>query len=81
MERKRFVQKRNYTKVFFQKEVLEKHDRIPLSKKENKLLDRDIGYKNIDELVEPFNHAETDEEFNELFDKIDNKLTTLKKLF
>ena len=81
MERKRFVQKRNYTKVFFQKEVLEKHDRIPLSKKENELLDRDIGYKNIDELVEPFNHEETDEEFNELFDKIDNKLTTLKKLF
>ena len=81
MERKRFVQKRIYAKVFFQKEVLEKHDRIPLSKKENELLDRDIGYKNIDELVEPFNHAETDEEFNELFDKIDNKLTTLKKLF
>ena len=81
MERKRFVQKRIYAKVFFQKEVLEKHDRIPLSKKENELLDRDIGYKNIDELVEPFNHAETDGEFNELFDKIDNKLTTLKKLF
>ena len=81
MERKRFVQKRIYAKVFFQKEVLEKHDHIPLSKKENELLDRDIGYKNIDELVEPFNHAETDGEFNELFDKIDNKLTTLKKLF
>ena len=62
------------------KSFLEKHDQIPLSEKENELLDRDFGYKNIDELVDGFNNTKTNEELYELFDKIANKLTTLKKL-
>ena len=41
-----------------------------LSEKENKLLDRDFGYKSIDELVVAFNNTKTDEEHDELFDKI-----------
>ena len=41
-----------------------------LSEKENKLLDRHFGYKNIDELVVAFNNTKTDEEHDELFDKI-----------
>ena len=62
------------------KGFLEKYDQIPLSEKENELLDRDFGYKNIDELVDGFNNTKTNEELYELFDKIANKLTTLKKL-
>ena len=41
---------------------LQKHDQASLSKKENELLNRDIGYKNIDELVLAFNNAKTNEE-------------------
>ena len=61
-------------KYFFKKSFLEKHDR------KNSLLDRDFQYKNIDELMNAFDNTETDEELDELLDKIDNKLTTLKKL-
>ena len=60
--------------------VLEEHEQTGLSQKENKLLDIDFGYKNNDELVVVFNNTKTDEERNELFDKIVNKLTLLKKL-
>ena len=60
--------------------VLEEHEQTGLSQKENKLFDIDFGYKNIDELVVVFNNTKTDEEHNELFDKIVNKLTLLKKL-
>ena len=41
---------------------LQKHDQASLSKKENELLNRDIGYKNIGELVLAFNNAKTNEE-------------------
>ena len=59
---------------------LEKNNQPELSKTENKLLDRDFGYKNLDELMVAVNNIKTDEELDELFDKIVNKLSTLKKL-
>ena len=59
---------------------LEEHDQFPLSEKENELLDRDFGYKNIDELVNAFNNTKTDEESDELCDRNVKKLTPLKKL-
>ena len=62
------------------KGFLEKYDQIPLSEKENELLDRDFGYRNIDELVDVFNDTKTNEELDKLFNNIDKKLTTLKKL-
>ena len=62
------------------KNFLEKYDQTPLSKKENELLDRDFGYKNIDGLVDAFNNTKTNKQQNRLFDKISNELTTLKKL-
>ena len=62
------------------KSFLEKYGQIPLSKKENELLDRDFGHKNIDELVNAFNNTKTNEQLDKLFDKIANKLTTLRKL-
>ena len=52
----------------------EKNNQTELSEKENKLLDRYFGYKNIDELVVAFNNTKTDEELDEFFDKIVNKL-------
>ena len=64
----------------FKLDFLQEYNQIPLSEKENKLLDRDFGYKNINELVVAFNNTKTDEEHDELFDKIVNKLTLLKKL-
>ena len=59
---------------------LEKNNETELFEKENELLERNFGYKNIDELLAAFNNIKTDEEFDELFDKIDNKLSTFKKL-
>ena len=35
----------------FKLDFLQEYNQIPLSEKENKLLDRDFGYKNIDELT------------------------------
>ena len=59
---------------------LEGYNQTPLSEKENELLDRDFGYKNIDELVLAFNNIKADEEHDELFDNIVNKLIPLKKV-
>ena len=64
----------------FKLSFLEKYDHTPLSEKENELLDRDSGYRNIDELVDAFNNTKTSEELDELFNKISNKSSTLKKL-
>ena len=43
------------------KSFLEKYGQTPISKKENELLDRDFGHKNIDELVNDFNNTKTNE--------------------
>ena len=59
---------------------LEEHDQVPLYEKENELLDRDFGYKNIDELVHTFNNTKNYEESDELYDRIVKKLALLKKL-
>ena len=48
--------------------------------KKNELLDRDFGYKNIDELVDAFNDTKTDEESDELYDRIVKMLALLKNL-
>ena len=64
----------------FELSFLEKNNRTELSEKENKLLYRYFKYKNINELVVAFNDTKTDEELDELFDKIVNKFTVLKKL-
>ena len=64
----------------FKLSFLEKNIQTELSEKENKLLDRYFGYKNIDELVVAFNNTKTDKELDEFFDKIVNKLNILEKL-
>ena len=64
----------------FKLNFFQKYNKTPLSEKENELLNRDFGYKNIDELAFAFNNTKTDEERDELFDKIVNKLNTFKKL-
>ena len=68
-----------YMPKTFKLNFLQDYNQTPLSEKENKLLNRDFGYKNIDELAFAFNNTKTDEERDELFDKI-VKLSTLKKL-
>ena len=55
----------NLSMHFFKKSFLEKYDHVPLSEKENKLLDRDFGYKNVDQLMDAFNNREKDEELND----------------
>ena len=65
-----------YMPKTFKLSFLEKNYQTELSEKENKLLDRDFGYKNIDELIFDFDNTKTDEEFDELFDKTE----TLKNL-
>ena len=63
----------------FKLTFLQEYNQTPLSEKERELLNRDFGYKNIDELAFAFNNTKTDEERDELFHKI-VKLSTLKKL-
>ena len=63
----------------FKLNFLQEYNQTPLSEKENKILNRNFGYEN-DELAFAFNNTKTDEERDELFDKIVNKLSTLKKL-
>ena len=57
---------------------LEKYDHTPLSEKENGLLDKDLGYKSIDELMDDFNNTKISEELDKLFDEKANKLNTRK---
>ena len=64
----------------FKLSFLEKNNQTELSEKENELLDRDFGYKNIDELVHAFNNTKNDEESDKLYDRIVKKLALLKKL-
>ena len=64
----------------FKLSFLEKNHQTELSKTENEILDRDFGYENIDELMAAFDNTNTNKEFDELFDKIDTKLNTLKNL-
>ena len=56
-----------YMPKTFKLNFLQDYNQTPLSEKENKLLNRDFGYKNIDELGFAFNNTKTDEERDELF--------------
>ena len=51
----------------FKLNFLQEYNQTPLSEKENKLLNRDFGWKNIDELVLAFNNTKTDEGLDKLF--------------
>ena len=59
---------------------LEKNYQTELSEKENEVLNRDFGYKNINELIFAFDNTKTDKELDELLDNIVKKLSTLTKL-
>ena len=56
-----------YMPKTFKLNFLQDYNQTSLSEKENKLLNRDFGYKNIDELAFAFNNTKTDEERDELF--------------
>ena len=51
-----------------------------LSEKENELLNKHFNFENIDDLVGAFNNTETKEEYNTLFDRINNREIILEKL-
>ena len=61
-------------------DLKEKNDQTELSKKENELLYRDFGYKNIDKLIFAFDNTKTGEKFDELFDNMVKMLNTLTNL-
>ena len=77
-EEKHFPINENYMPKTFKFSFLEKNNQTELSEKENELLDRDFGYKNIDELVNAFNSTKINEKLDKLFYKIANKLGALK---
>ena len=58
MSEKKDLDDKHFLPETLKKSFLEKYDHIPLSKKE-KLLDRDFGYKSIDELVDAFNNTDS----------------------
>ena len=78
--KERYIGNEEFMRKPFKLSFLEEHNHSPLSDTETELLDRDFGYKNIDELVDAFNNKKTNEQFNKLFNKIADKLSTLKKL-
>ena len=78
--KKRDLDSKKFMPKIHKLSFLEEHDQVPLYEKENELLDRDFGYKNIDELVNAFNDTKNDEECDELYDRIVKKLALLKKL-
>ena len=78
--KEKYLVDENFMPKIFKLNFLQEYNPTPLSEKENELLNRDFGYKNIDELAFAFNNTKTDEEHDELFDKIVNKLSSLKKL-
>ena len=63
-----------YIPKTFKLNFLQEYNKTSFSEKENELLHRYFGYKNINELVLAFNNTKTDEELDELFNKKDNKL-------
>ena len=63
-----------------QKSFLSELGHASLSKKENGLLNKNFGFKNIDELVEAFNNTETKEEYNKFFNRISDPAIIFKKL-
>ena len=68
----------------FKLSFLEKNNQNELSEKENELLHRDFGYKNIDELIAAFNNIKTDDEFpvqEKDFIKIERKNNICINLF
>ena len=78
--KERYIGNEEFMRKPFKLSFLEEHNPSPLSDTETELLDRDLGYKNIDELVDAFDNTKTDEELDELFHEITSKLTVLKKL-
>ena len=79
-EEKDFPINEYYMPKTFKFSFLEKNNQTELSEKENELLYRYFKYKNIDELVAAFKNTKTDNELDELFDKIVNRLKIFKKL-
>ena len=79
LKEKYFVNEKLMSETF-KLSFLQKHNQTPLSEKENELLDKYFGYKSIDELILAFNNTKTDQEQDEQFDKIVNKLSALEKL-
>ena len=76
----RYLGDEKYMPKTFKLNFFQKYNKTPLSEKENELLNRDFGYKKIDELAFAFDNTKTDEERDELFDKIVNKLNIFRKL-
>ena len=78
--KERYIGNEEFMRKPFKLSFLEEHNPSPLSDTETELLDRDFGYKNIDELVDAFNDTKTDEESDELYDGIVKMLALLKNL-
>ena len=64
----------------FKLSFLEKNNQTELSEKENEFLYRYFKYQNIDKLMVVFKNTKTDEELDELFNNIVNRLNIFKKL-
>ena len=74
--KEKYLGDEKYMRKTFNLIFLQEYNQTPLSEKENELLNRDFGYKNIGELAFAFNNTKTDEERNELLEQ----LNTLKML-
>ena len=74
--KEKYLVDENFMPKIFKLNFLQEYNPTPLSEKENELLNRDFGYKNIGELAFAFNNTKTDEERNELLEQ----LNTLKML-
>ena len=75
LDRKEFIPKN-----FLNERFLERLGHTPLSEKENKILNKNFGYKNIDKLTDDLENAAAEKEYDKLFNNINDRVSILKKL-
>ena len=78
--KERYLGKEEFMPKILKKSFLSELGYMPLSEKENELLNKHFMFEDIDESVEAFNNTETKEEYNKLFNGIINRAIIVKKL-
>ena len=71
---------RDLSKKEFMPEILDETSYVSLTNKENNLLNKNFGFKIINELVNTLNNTKTEEEYTKLFESIISRRNIFKKI-
>ena len=69
-----------FAKNSLNERFLERLGHTPLSEKENEILNKNFGDKNIDKLKDDLENAVAEKEYDKLFNNINDRVSILKKL-